>query len=221
MIERRASEARIWRAVRIAGLGLAVLFLLGVIAGYTVAHLQDGGGLDLRSIAIVGGSILSVGGFGWLLRRDVKAFAAEEWNAGSGAGEGERLYAQQRRSFWTLLGGLAAIGAVAGFVGAFVMLHVEGGASPQMLTLAAAGIIIVALLSAYGSWRFFVSVDELELADNLWGSLIGFYAYAILFPVWWALNKIGRAPEPDDWAIYVTSVAVALAAYGFRKWRNR
>ena len=159
----------------------------------------------------------------WLIRRDVKAYVADEWTLRPDAGEGERLYADQRKRFWAIIAGLALIGALTGFVGAFIIQHEHfgTGASPQMLTLAAAGIVLVAFLSAYASWRFFATVDELELADNLWGSLIGFYAYAILFPVWWALNAIGRAPEPDDWLIYLFSVTVALAAYAYRKFRNR
>ena len=138
-------------------------------------------------------------------------------------GEGERLHAARRRRFWLIIGGLALIGAAAGFVSGFVTGHAEGAAmlSPTAATVAAAGVIIVAFLAAYGSWRFFVSVDEVEVADNLWGSLIGFYWYAILFPAWWALNKIGRAPELDHWLIYGSSMVVALAAYFYRKWQTR
>lgn len=219
----QAGNARIWRGIRIFGTSLLGLFLIGVASGYTVAHLDEGRGFDLRTIAVIGVVLACLAGCGLLIRRDVRAFLAADSSIHGGGGEGERLYADQRKRFWTIIGGLAAIGAITGFVGSFVvvndMLHI--GASPQMLTLAAAGIVLVAILSAYGSWRFFVTVDELELADNLWGSLIGFYAYAILFPAWWALNRVGRAPEPNDWVIYLSSVAIALTAYGYRKWRYR
>lgn len=80
---------------------------------------------------------------------------------------------------------------------------------------------MLALAVAYGSWRFFATVDELELADNLWGSLVAFYTYAILFPAWWALATIGQAPEPDQWVIYGVTLAAGGAAYLFRKWRTR
>ena len=53
---------------------------------------------------------------------------------------------------------------------------------PLFRLAGAGGVIIAALLAIYFSWRFFVSVDEVEVADNLWGSLIGFYAYAMLLP---------------------------------------
>ena len=78
-------------------------------------------------------------------------------------------------------------------------------------------MVLVAIGVAYGSWRFFTSVDEVEIADNLWGSLVGFYLYAILFPSWWALHKLGQVPEPNDWAILFASMFTALAVYGYRK----
>ena len=138
-------------------------------------------------------------------------------------GEGERLHAARRRRFWLLIGALGLIGFLGGIVSGFVMAHEEAGpgGSPTALSLAAAAVVLVALLAAIGSWRFFVSVDEVEVADNLWGSLIGFYAYALLLPSWWALHQLERAPEPDHWAIYAISMLVALGAYAFRKWQSR
>ena len=138
-------------------------------------------------------------------------------------GEGERLHARQRRHFWKLIGALALIGFVIGIVsGLFLGLTEDNRPlSPGLTWLAIAAIIAAILLVIYGSWRFFVSVDEVEVADNLWGSLIGFYAYGIALPAWWALAKIGTAPQPDHWVIYGFSFAVALAAYGIRKWQSR
>ena len=135
-------------------------------------------------------------------------------------GEGERLHAAKRKRFWAILGGLAVVGLAGGFVGTLVLEHADGGQVPEWTTpVAAVGVIIVALLAAAGSWKFFVDVDELELADNLWGSLVGYYWYAILFPAWWALNKLGQVPDVDHWAIFFSSMIVALAVYFYRKWR--
>jgi hypothetical protein len=139
-------------------------------------------------------------------------------------GEGERLHARQRKRFWVIILGLGALGFVAGLLSGVIEDLADGGAAGidgRMATAAAVGVILAALLAAYGSYRFFVSVDEVEVADNLWGSLIGFYAYAILLPVWWALEKLGRAPQPDHWLIYGTAMVVALLAYGVRKWNAR
>jgi hypothetical protein len=139
-------------------------------------------------------------------------------------GEGERLYAQRRRRFWMLLASLALLGAISGFVAGFVAgLGDARGMTevPLYGTIGGAGVILMAILVAYFSWRFFDSVDEVEVADNLWGSLIGFYTYAILFPAWCALNHLGKAPEPNHWIIYGASMLTATGAYGYRKWRTR
>ena len=135
-------------------------------------------------------------------------------------GEGERLHNERRKRFWIILAGLGLIGAAGGFVGGVVMEHAKGAALPGWTTsVAAIGVVLVALAAAIGSWKFFVDVDEVEVADNLWGSLIGFYWYAILFPSWWALNKLGQVREVDHWAVFASSMFVALAVYFYRKWR--
>ena len=138
------------------------------------------------------------------------------------SGDGERLHSAQRKRFWGILGALALVGFAGGFVGIVVTDVSEGAKFPAWTRpVAAVGVVIVAILAALGSWKFFTDVDEVEVADNLWGSLIGFYWYAILFPSWWALNKLGRVPEIDHWAIFFSSMAVALIAYFYRKWRLR
>ena len=111
-----------------------------------------------------------------------------------------------------------------GFISGFVAGHADatGTVLPDWtLNLGAAGVVLAAIAAAYGSYRFFVSVDEVEVADNLWGSLIGFYAYALLFPTWWLLHELDRVPEPDDWVIFGFAIVTALAAYGVRKWQQR
>ena len=139
-------------------------------------------------------------------------------------GEGERLYAERRKRFWMILGALALAGMVAGFMSGFVVGFADArGVTVEPLygTVGAAGIVLMAVLAAYLSWRFFVTVDEVEVADNLWGSLIGLYTYAILFPSWWMLARLGRAPQPDDWIIFGATMIAATVAYAIRKWRAR
>ena len=139
-------------------------------------------------------------------------------------GEGERLHEQRRRRFWVILGWLVVIGMAAGFLSGFTAGFIDGrggDGTPGLKAIGAAGVALLALGAAYGSWRFFTAVDEVEVADNLWGSLIGFYAYAILFPSWWALSKIRLTAAPDQWIIYGVAMLTATAAYGYRKWQSR
>ena len=139
-------------------------------------------------------------------------------------GEGERLHDERRKRFWLILAALAGLGAGGGFVSGFVAGYSDARgltADPLYGIIGSIGVVLIAVLAAFFSWRFFVSVDEVEVADNLWASLIGFYAYAILFPAWWALHRLERVPEPDHWAIYATAMIVTIAAYAARKWRSR
>ena len=132
-------------------------------------------------------------------------------------GEGERLEAQRRKRFWTILGALFVLGGAAGLARGF--LDAREGGSAGYMTAGTIGVVILVVGAAYGSWKFFQNVDEVEIADNLWGSLIGLYVYALLFPAWWALNLLAQAPEPDDWMIFGASMLSAVAVYLYRKVR--
>jgi hypothetical protein len=137
-------------------------------------------------------------------------------------GEGERLEAQRRKRFWTILGALFVLGGVAGFATGFLagFNDAREGGSAGYMTAGTIGVVILVVGAAYGSWKFFQNVDEVEIADNLWGSLIGLYVYALLFPAWWALNLLGQAPVPDDWTIFGASMFSAVAVYLYRKARS-
>ena len=117
------------------------------------------------------------------------------------------------------------LGLVTGLVaGALLAVGAEREAplSPMMAGIATAVIALALAAIVYGSWRFFVSVDEVEVQDNLWACLIGFYAYAILFPAWWLMARIRPPPVSrpvgDVDAVLMVS---GTAAYAYRKWQSR
>src|SRR4030095_16799475 len=139
-------------------------------------------------------------------------------------GEGEQLHAQRRRRFWVILGWLLVIGLLAGFLSGFAAGFIDasqGEGHPAMMIVGAIGVVLLCLGGVYGSWRFFTSVDEVEVADNLWASLIGLYAYAILFPAWWLLESIRLVGPPAQGGIYAATMLTATAAYLYRKWQSR
>jgi ABC-type spermidine/putrescine transport system permease subunit II len=140
-------------------------------------------------------------------------------------GTGERVHAQRRRRFWLTWGGLALLGAIGGLL---LVLFVAGDVAarqppqkPLYGWLGLAAVFLFAIVFSVATWRFFATVDELELADNLWGSTVGFYVYAFLFPLWWVLHLLQHAPEPDDWIIFFVAMGSGLAGYGIRKWLHR
>ena len=136
-------------------------------------------------------------------------------------GEGERLEAQRRKRFWTILGALLVLGGIAGFATGFLagVNDAREGGSAAYKAVGTIGVVILVFGAAYGSWKFFQNVDEVEIADNLWGSMIGLYVYALLFPAWWALHLLGQVGEPDDWMIFGASMLSAVAVYLYRKVR--
>jgi Na+-driven multidrug efflux pump len=139
-------------------------------------------------------------------------------------GEGERRHSERRKQFWKILGLLALIGCIGGFISGFIAGYSDASEitlPDWLLTVAAVAIVLTAVGAAYGSYRFFVSVDEVEVADNLWSSLIGFYVYGLTFPTWWLLARLGKTPPPDHWVIFGLSMITATAVYFFRKWQQR
>ena len=139
-------------------------------------------------------------------------------------GEGERLDAQRRRKFWRLVSALAAVGAIAGFVFGFIYGGADAAGEPVSDTAKAAAavtLVVATLAGCYFSWRFFSTVDEVEVSDNLWASLIGFYIYVFGFPTWWALSWLEMAPKPDEWILFAVVMLSTAATYGARKWRTR
>lgn len=146
-------------------------------------------------------------------------------------GEGERLLAARRRRFWTIVAVMLVSGMLLGFVfglyAGYTDAHREKGgvallgASDFPVLLRIAAVLLAIVAYAAMTWWFMRSVDELEIADNLWGSTAGFYAYSVFFPAWWALWKLDVTGEPNDVAIFAGSIAVAALVYLWRKWQAR
>ena len=133
---------------------------------------------------------------------------------------GEARHAMRRRRFWLVVAAFIGLGGVIGFFGGLT----SGLSGIDLVTIPAVAVggVIVAIVGfiLISIW-FYRSVDELETADNLWGSLYGFYFYAAALPAWWALEYVGVAPPIDHWAIYIATIAFAFAVYGIRKIINR
>lgn len=93
------------------------------------------------------------------------------------------------------------------------------GGWPEWLVWASLAATLVA-----GTWYtaiYFRRIDELDLLDNLWSSLIGFYVFVAALPVWKALHEVSDVPEPHALGLWYISIAAAVLAYGWRKLRGR
>ena len=139
--------------------------------------------------------------------------------------DGENLHEQHRKRFWRNLMIAGAGGIQIGFAAGFGAGYTQGDFdafwnwAPDWLVIVLLGLTLAGLI--YGSWRFYRSIDEVELLDNLWGSSAAYSAYALLFPSWWVLGKAGIVGEPHDIVIFVVALAAGSAVYLGRKWRAR
>lgn len=137
-------------------------------------------------------------------------------------GDGERAERRRRRRFWGLVATLLLAGMIAGGVaGFFMQQEAANGTAVLTPTLAWVAIIVMAALFIALCWIYAVSIDEVDLLDNLWASTAGFYVYAILYPSWVGLAAAKAAPPVDHMAIFFTSVVGGTLAYLYRKWRAR
>lgn len=140
----------------------------------------------------------------------------------SNANVGEAKLAGKRRKFWLFIAGMMAsamiIGAGWGVIEADGSMRAFVTRSPELAWI---GIGLAIASMSWFSIEFFRRVDELETADNLWASLVGFYVYVMLFPAWWALEQVNAVSPVNNWAIYWTAAAAATLVYVWRKIRMR
>jgi Na+-driven multidrug efflux pump len=137
-------------------------------------------------------------------------------------GVGERAFRENRKRLWRLVwlgvGISFCIGLASGFIAGFTEGWENAGGS-------AISWIVWPVL-AIGIWGFvlftrgyFRRVDELDVQDNLWASLIGLYFYLAALPCWMLLHKVGQLPPPDHWILWGATFLSACIAYGWRKLR--
>ncbi|WP_120078603.1 hypothetical protein [Aurantiacibacter odishensis] len=128
---------------------------------------------------------------------------------------GEARLKIRRNRFWTFCALGFAVAIVAGFVTGYAADLLVDGVLPGWSFFLMWGVALVSF--TWFTWSYFRRVDELDLLDNLWASLIAFYFYFVAMPSWWLFHDLGLAPEVDHIAIYFATAVVMFAAYGLRK----
>ena len=112
--------------------------------------------------------------------------------------------------------GLVFLGSlIAGMAGGAMANLYEDGAIPLWLPVLACAIVAIGM--AWFMRDYFRRVDELDVMDNLWAHLIGFYGGAIVFGVWYFLADLGLVGGPSALALFALMMSISAAAYGLRK----
>lgn len=130
---------------------------------------------------------------------------------------GEARLAAKRRSFWryfaaaTLLAGLGG-----GLLGSGVALRELAGLSAWAIAAVGAASIVIWV---WFSRNYLRGIDEIDLQDNLWASLVALYFFVAAAPFWLLLHEVALAPAPQLMALWWATLAVAVLAYFYRKYR--
>lgn len=128
---------------------------------------------------------------------------------------GEARLQARRARFWRFCFIGFAVALVFGGLTGYLQDHVRDGTVP-LWVMVALWVVLVAGFAWY-TVGYFRRVDELDLQDNLWAAMIGFYFFAAALPSWLLFHDLDVFPEPNSIIIYAATMAVMFAAYGLRK----
>ena len=132
---------------------------------------------------------------------------------------GEERFRKRRRSFITYIALAVAIAMFAGIASGVLAANASLGNVPVWLLFGVWVIMVVAFI--WFTRDYFRRVDELDLLDNLWASLVGLYTYVLVFASWYLFDDLEIGPPMDHFAIFWITMGAMLVAYVLRKlgWR--
>jgi hypothetical protein len=132
---------------------------------------------------------------------------------------GEARLKAKRNAFLRYFGLIMVAGFVAGMMSGVAAAMVEDGSLPKGVLIALWTVTVG--LFVWFCRDYFRRIDELDLLDNLWASTIGLYGYVVVFGTWYLFHQVGIAPEIDQIAVMLATLAITTAAYLARKlgWR--
>lgn len=203
----------LWRVLGTAALGIAILFLSGILAGFAIAHAErGGGGISSPGAAILAGTAVALAGCIWLVVRT--------WRRRP---RGEPLTRKERlnRNILIVSGALGGITALLITASDHDLLTSNLFTDEPLPSSLALGIVIMLgvfmpILSIYWHRRV---VDEQEADAYKVGALYGLYVYMIGAPVWWFAWRGGFAPEINGILLYCATISVVGAVWMWRKYR--
>lgn len=205
--------SRFWKFLRIVGLSLALVFLMGVAAGFLASHLERHGGIDALAVAFLGALALVTIACGWLMLREIRKPTGEE-----------PLTPKERLNRNILIG----CGLLGGIMGVVMAVSGDGGLAngtgvfsnePLPAGVAIVLVLIVGVLVPAISIYWHRLVDEQEADAYKTGALFAFYVYALGAPLWWLAWRGGFAPSPNGFVIYFATMLTVGSIWLWKKYR--
>ncbi|MGB7374666.1 hypothetical protein [Pontixanthobacter sp.] len=133
----------------------------------------------------------------------------------NGAPSGETKLKARRGKFWRYLAIAFLASFAAGIATGYLTGMFEDGALPMWVLFIVWALVFIGL--AWFTRDYFRRIDELDLMDNLWSHLVGYYAAVLIFGLWYLLHDIGEVAEPAALPIILVMIVVTFIAYGARK----
>lgn len=128
---------------------------------------------------------------------------------------GEARLQARRAAFWRYTFFAFAVALVVGGITGFAQDQVRAGTIPAWALVAFWAFIVGWFI--WFTIGYFKRVDELDLQDNLWAAIAGFYFYAAALPSWYLFYDVGVLGEPNQYVIYGAAMVVMFTVYGLRK----
>lgn len=132
---------------------------------------------------------------------------------------GETKLKTRKRAFikYLALVFLAALGS--GLVSGYLTESYLSGVVGLWLPLLTGFVVLIGLV--WFTWDYFKRIDEIDLHDNLWSHLWGFYAGIWAFGGWYFLADLKLVAPPFAGAAILIMLACMFIVYGLRKFGFR
>lgn len=179
------------RALIGTGGGIVLIFIAGMIAGYTTGVIERGAP-DLQDAGYLGAMVLAFG-----------AIAYGMWRLWPEASD-EPVAPRVRNARRILIASLA-LGAPLGFVlGASGEGMSEIVSNAPVSPLIAASVIAIWLVAGpIVTWLWWQQIDEHEAGAYRDGGLIAVHAYMFITPGWWMATRAGWLPAQDPMLVLI------------------
>jgi len=171
--------------------GLALIFLLAVLGGYTVGTLEARTP-DAYDVLVIGGLAIFIALIAWAMWR--------LWPSRGDDPEAPRVK-RSRTIVYALMGTSVVCGVALGLAdGPDASVFAGGPISPL-----AAGIAIFVWLGIMPivTWLWWRSIDEHEGEAYRDGAFVAGHAYLFIAPAWWMATKAGWLPPQDPLFVFV------------------
>lgn len=194
------------------GASLFAILMLGVVAGYATASIEQGFTLvDGLILAAMLAATIGVAVLAYRLARPL-------------FGPNTHVPARERKSLQLLIGSfvlgllMAVIMAIAGPSGPDAATSILSN-RPIDPILALVLCAIILFVVPFGSWQWHRIVDEHERDAYRMGAVAAAYVFLIGAPTWWFLWRGGWLPAPNGIIIFYAFCLTFAAVWLWKKYR--